>query len=83
VAAGPIGRSTEAKTDALMTAEILGWSRARGIYAGVSLEGSTLREDGDANDAMYGRKVSNREVLQGGIAAPSSAATFLAALAKH
>lgn len=83
VAAGPIGRSTEAKTDALMTAEILGWSRARGIYAGVSLEGSTLREDGDANDAMYGRKVSNREVLQGGIVAPSSAATFLAALAKH
>jgi SH3 domain-containing YSC84-like protein 1 len=82
-AAGPIGRSTEAKTDALMTAEILGWSRSRGIYAGVSLEGSTLREDADANDAMFGRKVSNREILKGGVKAPDSAAGFLAALAKH
>jgi len=83
VAAGPLGRSAEAKTDALMTAEILGWSRSRGIYAGVSLEGSTLREDADANDAMYGRKVSNREVLSGDVKAPESAARFLAALAKH
>jgi SH3 domain-containing YSC84-like protein 1 len=82
-AAGPLGRSAEAKTDAQMTAEILGYSRSRGIYAGVSLEGSTLREDADANDAMFGRKVSNREVLGGSVKAPESAATFLAALAKH
>ena len=83
VAAGPIGRSAEAKTDTLMTAEILGYSRSRGIYAGVSLEGSTLREDADANDAMYGRKVSNREVLGGNVKAPDSAAGFLAVLAKR
>ena len=82
-AAGPIGRSAEAKTDALMTAEILGYSRSRGIYAGVSLEGSTLREDGDANDAMYGRKIANREILSGSVRAPESAARFLAALAGH
>ena len=82
-AAGPIGRSAEAKTDALMTAEILGYSRSRGIYAGVSLEGSTLREDGDANDAMFGRKISNREILTGSVKAPDSAAPFLAVLAKH
>jgi SH3 domain-containing YSC84-like protein 1 len=82
-AAGPIGRSAEAKTDALMTAEILGYSRSRGIYAGISLEGSTLREDADANDAMFGRKVSNREVLNGGVKAPESAARLLAVLAKH
>jgi lipid-binding SYLF domain-containing protein len=82
-AAGPIGRSTEAKTDALMTAEILGYSRSRGIYAGVSLEGSTLREDADANDAMYGRKIANREILSGSVKAPESAARFLAALAGH
>jgi len=83
VAAGPIGRSAEAKTDALMTAEILGYSRSRGIYAGVSLEGSTLREDANANDAMFGRKVSNREVLGGSVKAPDSAAGFLAVLAKR
>jgi SH3 domain-containing YSC84-like protein 1 len=83
VAAGPLGRSAEAKTDALMTAEILGYSRSRGIYAGISLEGSTLREDSDANDAMFGRKVANREVLSGGVKAPEGAATFLAALAKR
>jgi lipid-binding SYLF domain-containing protein len=83
VAAGPLGRSAEAKTDAQMTAEILGYSRSRGIYAGVSLEGSTLREDADANDAMYGRKVSNRELLGGSVKAPDSAARFLAVLAKH
>ena len=83
VAAGPVGRSAEAKTDALMTAEILGYSRSRGIYAGISLEGSTLREDADANDAMFGRKVSNREVLGGSVTAPESAAGFLAVLAKY
>jgi SH3 domain-containing YSC84-like protein 1 len=83
VAAGPLGRSAEAKTDALMTAEILGYSRSRGIFAGISLEGSTLRADADANDAMFGRNVSNREVLGGGVKPPESAARFLAALAKH
>lgn len=80
VAAGPLGRSAEAKTDALMTAEILGYSRSRGIYAGVSLEGATLRADADANDAMYGRKLSNREILEGGVTAPESAAALISAL---
>ncbi len=83
VAAGPLGRSAEAKTDALMTAEILGYSRSRGVFAGVALEGSTLREDGDANDAMYGQATSNRKILNGEAKAPESAARLLAALAKH
>ena len=63
VAAGPVGRSTQAETDAAMTAEILTWSRSRGLFAGISLSGATLREDSDWNHDLYGRDISNREVL--------------------
>lgn len=58
VAAGPVGRSAEASTDALMTAKILAYSRARGLFAGATIEGSSLRSDDDANRDFYGRKVS-------------------------
>jgi SH3 domain-containing YSC84-like protein 1 len=65
-AAGPKGRTASADTDATMRAEILSYSRARGLFAGVSLEGSTLRPDNDANDDVYGRKLTAREIVKGG-----------------
>ena len=66
VAAGPKGRAAMAATDAAMRAEILTYSRSRGLFAGVSLEGSTLREDSGANESLYGRKVTAREIVRGG-----------------
>jgi lipid-binding SYLF domain-containing protein len=71
--AGPVGRSTTAETDAMMKAEILSWSRSRGIFAGVSLEGATLRPDNDDNAKVYGHPVSQREILGGRIEAPRAA----------
>lgn len=71
--AGPVGRSGEAQTDALMRAEILSYSRAHGIFAGVSLEGSTLRPDNDDNRELYGRDVTQREILSGRVARPAVA----------
>lgn len=65
-AAGPKGRTASAETDAYMRAEILSYSRARGLFAGVSLEGSTIRPDNDANDDVYGRKLTAREIVMGG-----------------
>ena len=72
--AGPVGRSTTAQTDAMMKAEILSWSRSRGVFAGVSLEGATLRPDNDDNGKVYGHAVSQREVLEGRVEAPHAAA---------
>jgi lipid-binding SYLF domain-containing protein len=71
--AGPVGRSSEAQTDALMRAEILGYSRSHGIFAGVALEGSTLRPDNDDNREIYGRDVTQREILTGKVARPAIA----------
>jgi SH3 domain-containing YSC84-like protein 1 len=65
VAAGPVGRAAEADTDAFMRAEILTYSRSRGIFAGVSLEGATLHSDDDANTALYGHDVSARRIIEG------------------
>lgn len=73
-AAGPKGRTAGAATDIVMQAEILTYSRARGLFAGVSLEGSTLRSDGDANERLYGRKIAAREITRGGsVPMPSDA----------
>ena len=83
VAAGPVGRSTQAETDAAMTAEILTWSRARGLFAGISLSGATLREDEDWNHDMYGRKISNKEVITGDVAPPAIAQNFMGMLNKY
>jgi SH3 domain-containing YSC84-like protein 1 len=66
VAAGPKGRAAMAATDAYMRAEILTYSRSRGLFAGVSLEGSTLRQDNKANEELYGRKITAREIVNGG-----------------
>ena len=73
-AAGPKGRTAGASTDIVMQAEILTYSRARGLFAGVSLEGSTLRSDGDANERLYGRKIEAREIVRAGaVPMPSDA----------
>ena len=82
-AAGPKGRDTTAATDVVMRAEILSYSRSRGLFAGVSLEGSTLRPDGSANQKLYGRKLSAKEILRQGKASPPAAAhELIAALEK-
>ena len=80
IAAGPVGRAAEAKTDAAMTAEILSYSRARGLFAGVSLSGATLREDDSANKDLYGKELTNREILGGKVAPAPSAKPFMSAL---
>ncbi len=80
VAAGPVGRSGEAKTDAAMTAEILSYSRARGVFAGVALNGATLREDESANKDLYGKEIPNRTILTGAVEPPPSAQAFLSAI---
>jgi lipid-binding SYLF domain-containing protein len=65
-AAGPKGRTAEGATDVVMTAEILSYSRNRGLFAGVSLEGSTLRSDGSANQKLYGQELSARDIIRRG-----------------
>jgi lipid-binding SYLF domain-containing protein len=79
-AAGPVGRDTSAQTDAMMNAEMLSYSRSRGLFAGISLEGATLRPDGEADKELYGRDASNREILTGDYKTPAAAARFEAAL---
>jgi SH3 domain-containing YSC84-like protein 1 len=82
-AAGPKGREVSAATDATMRAEILSYSRARGVFAGVSLEGSTLRPDGDANKSLYGKEIPAKDiVLKGAAPAPACANQLLATLDK-
>jgi len=82
-AAGPVGRNASAQTDALMTAEILSWSRSRGAFAGVSLDGATLRNDLDENKAMYGQRWTNKEILTSGAKPPAGAARVLQELNKY
>jgi SH3 domain-containing YSC84-like protein 1 len=80
-AAGPKGRTAEGATDVVMSAEILSYSRNKGLFAGVSLEGSTLRSDGSANEKLYGSKVSARDIIRGGkVKAPASAAELIGLL---
>jgi SH3 domain-containing YSC84-like protein 1 len=74
IAAGPVGRDASAETDATLRAEILSYSRARGLFAGVSLDGSTIRPDNDANQQIYGQKILAKQiVLSGNLAIPSAA----------
>jgi lipid-binding SYLF domain-containing protein len=82
-AAGPVGRATQAETDAAMTAEILTWSRARGLFAGISLNGATLRPDEDDNVELYGKKVTNREILTGDVVPPASGQPLLDLLNRY
>ena len=80
--AGPVGRSTQAETDAALTAEILTWSRSRGLFAGISLNGATLRGDDDWNRELYGKTTSNREIVTGKTGAPAAAGAFMDELNK-
>jgi SH3 domain-containing YSC84-like protein 1 len=79
-AAGPVGRDATAQTDATMKAEILSWSRARGVYGGVSLDGSTLRPDTDTNKALYGASATPADILGGKTPATAAAANLLSEL---
>jgi lipid-binding SYLF domain-containing protein len=83
VAGGPVGRNATAQTDAMMTAEILSWSRSHGIFAGVSLDGATLRSDIDENMVMYGQRWSNKEVLNSGLKPPAGSAKLIVSLNKY
>src|SRR5271156_2372961 len=80
VAAGPVGRDAAANTDAYMRAEILSYSRTRGLFAGISLEGSTLRPDDDATADVYGRKLTAREIVLGNVRVPMSGRHLVAVL---
>ena len=80
-AAGPVGRTAAASTDVVMRAEMLSYSRSRGLFAGISLEGSTLRPDGSATDKLYGRKLSAKEIVREGKGGmPASAALLVSTL---
>jgi lipid-binding SYLF domain-containing protein len=83
VAAGPVGRTATAQTDAQMHADILSWSRSQGLFAGVALEGATLRQDLDDNAAIYGKKLHNREIVLNKRAIPAAAAKLLNMLNKY
>jgi lipid-binding SYLF domain-containing protein len=83
VAAGPVGRSGTAQTDAKMAAKILSYSRSRGVFAGVSLQGATLRQDLDENKRLYGRKYSNQTILQGRVTAPPAASKLISLLNRY
>jgi lipid-binding SYLF domain-containing protein len=80
IAAGPVGRTASAETDAMMHAEMLSYSRSRGLFAGLSLEGATLHKDADADRELYGRDVTSKEILTGSVQAPAGASAFESAL---
>jgi len=81
VAAGPVGRDASALTDAQLSAEILSWSRSKGLFAGISLTGATLRADQDSNAQLYGSKMSNKEILTGtSVKVPAEAQPLITAL---
>ena len=83
VAAGPVGRTATAQTDAQMRADILSWSRSQGLFAGLALEGATLREDLDDNATLYGKKLGNRNIVTNGVRPPKAADKLLALLNRY
>jgi len=83
VAAGPVGRNATAQTDAYMTAEILSWSRSRGVFAGVSLQGATLRPDAADNLAVYGRAIDNQQIIAKEVAPPKAAEALIGLFNKY
>jgi lipid-binding SYLF domain-containing protein len=84
IAAGPVGRDAQASTDIQLRAQILSYSRARGLFAGVTINGSTIRQDMDANERFYGKRLSTRQVVfEGQAGAPETVGEWRAALAKY
>jgi lipid-binding SYLF domain-containing protein len=82
-ALGPVGRNATAQTDAMMSAEILSWSRSRGVFAGISLDGATLRNDLDENQAMYGQRWTSKQILGSGAKIPAGAGHLITELNKY
>jgi SH3 domain-containing YSC84-like protein 1 len=80
IAAGPVGRDAEASTNASMSAEMLSYSHAQGVFAGVSLSGSSLGPDSDANEKIYGKKVTSEQIFDGSVKPPTSADVLLSTL---
>jgi len=83
VAGGPVGRTATAQTDAQMHADILSWSRSQGLFAGISLQGATLRQDLDDNATLYGKKLENRQIVTSGMRAPKAAARLMTLLNRY
>jgi lipid-binding SYLF domain-containing protein len=82
-AAGPVGRDSTAQTDATMRADILSWSRSRGVFGGLSLQGGTLRADEETDKALYGSNVTSKEILTGSTPAPAGSEAFLGKLVQY
>jgi lipid-binding SYLF domain-containing protein len=83
VAAGPVGRTATAQTDAQMHAEILSWSRSQGLFAGIALEGATLRQDLDDNADLYGQRLENKEIVHSSMRTPRAAVKLIDLLNKQ
>jgi lipid-binding SYLF domain-containing protein len=83
VAAGPVGRTAAAETDLELHAEMLSWSRARGVFAGISLNGAVVQPDQKTNEELYGHKMSNREVLTSNMPVPGPARELVAELDRY
>jgi lipid-binding SYLF domain-containing protein len=83
VAGGPVGRTSTAETDAAMQAKILSYSRSQGVFAGVSLKGMSLSQDGNANKALYGKEIDAKDILTGQVRAPADAKPVVDVLTKH
>lgn len=83
VAAGPVGRTATAQTDAQMHADVLSWSRSQGLFAGLALEGATLRQDLDDNASIYGKRLENRAIVTNGQHVPASASKLIKLLNRY
>jgi lipid-binding SYLF domain-containing protein len=83
VAAGPVGRESQAQTDLTLRAEILSWSRSRGVFAGIALQGATLRADSDTDRDLYGRDINRGDVLKGTVEAPKPAEELVATMTRY
>ena len=83
VAAGPVGKDATAQTDAFLRAEILSWSRTRGVFAGISLTGASLRHDTADNRDLYGKRLDNEEILNGAVPSPAVASKLMSVLTKY
>ncbi|MFL6354463.1 MAG: lipid-binding SYLF domain-containing protein [Bryobacteraceae bacterium] len=83
VAGGPVGRSTTAQTDITLRAEMLAWSRSRGAFAGVSLQGATLRQNLSDNEEIYGRRLNNKQVIYGDVSWPQEGSEFHSVLDRY
>jgi lipid-binding SYLF domain-containing protein len=82
-AIGPLGRQSTAQTDISLRAEMLSWSRSRGAFAGISLQGATLRQDVSDNRDLYGRPLTNKQIINGQVAWPASASEFHSVLNRY